>query len=395
MIPVATAVCLDQPEQMLLDHLTQSVFLKDREGRFVAVNQAFCEGLGRNREEILGRDDFAFYPRVLAEKYRADDARILEEGVPLETEEQNIRNGQWRTVRVVKSPVRGPDGSIQGILGIFWDITEQRQLEAQLRQAQKMTAIAQLAGAIAHDFNNLLTGIAGNLSLACIEIDHLALPVLAHVRRLLSNAEQTTQRAADLTRQLLLFARRLQPQPAPLAVNDLLCDILQEQPLPETIKLSLSLDPALGVVEADAGQLRQAIRHLLIRAREAMPQGGVLTIQTNNVTLVPEAAAHRAVPAERSTIILPPLHADARIGDFVRLRIADTGISIAPDVLDHLFEPFFATKGLSHGTGLGLAIAASIAKDHDGWLECHSGPAEGTRFDLYLPRRWNLATTLG
>jgi len=383
---VADSAVHAAPEQTLLDQLTQSVFLKDRQGCFVAVNQAFCAGLSRPRADILGQDDFAFYPRGLAEKYRADDQQILREGVALEVEEQNLQGGQLRTVRVVKSPVRSPGGEIQGILCIFWDISEQRCLEAQLRQAQKMSAIAQLAGGIAHDFNNLLTGVLGNLSLAQLELSRAAWPEASAVAELLRHAEAASQRAAELTRQLLIFSRRVQPRPEPASLNDGVRQVLAGFTTRSTICLDTHLDPNLGLVLMDAAQLQQVARHLLGNAQEAMPDGGTLTVQTQNVTLVPEAAAHRPLPPGDQALILPVMHPDSRTGEFVRLRVSDTGAGISAEVLEHLFEPFFSTKGLGRGTGLGLAMAASIAKDHDGWLECHSAAGEGTRFDLYVPR---------
>jgi PAS domain S-box-containing protein len=374
------------PEQTLLDHLTQSVFLKDRQGRFVAVNQAFCAGLSRPRSDILGQDDFAFYPRGLAEKYRADDQQVLRDGATREVEEQNLQNGQLRTVRVVKSPVRGADGQIQGILGIFWDITEQRRLEAQLRQAQKMAAVAQLAGGIAHDFNNLLTGILGNLSLAQMELGRASWAEASGIAELLQLAETASQRAAELTRQLLIFSRRVQPRPEPASLNDGIRQILAGYSLSSTIRLHTDFDPDLGLVMVDAIQVQQLLRHLLGNAQEAMPDGGTLVVQTNNAIVTDEDADDTPLPFGSPPLLLPGKHPDRRRGEFVRLRVSDTGVGISADVLEQLFEPFFSTKGLGRGTGLGLAMAASIAKDHGGWLECHSGAGAGTRCDLFLPR---------
>jgi PAS domain S-box-containing protein len=362
------------------------VFLKDCECRFIAVNQAFCTGLGHPRAAILGRDDFAFYPRGLAEKYRADDVRILRDGVTLEVEEQNLLGDQLRTVRVVKAPVRGSDGAIRGLLGIFWDVTETRNLETQLRHAQKLSDVAQLAGGIAHDFNNMLTVVLGNLALAQLELARLAIPEAPAVAELLRCAESAGQRAADLTRQLLLFARRAQPRPEPASLNDCVQQALAAFPLATAIQVALHLDPKLCRAQLDMGQIKQVVRQLLANAQDAMPQGGALLVQTQNATLVPESAAHRPQPPGLATLILPVMHPEARPGEFVRLRVSDAGPGISPEVLARLFDSFGFAKGVGRGAGLGLAMVASIAKDHDGWIECHSAPGQGTRFDLYLPR---------
>ena len=390
MVPVHPHSLQAAPEQTLLDHLTQSVFLKDRDGRFVAVNQAFCAGLGHVRADILGRDDFAFYPRGLAEKYRADDLHILREGKPREVEEQNLQAGELRTVRVVKAPVRGADGKVEGILGIFWDITEQRHLESQLRQAQKMSAVAQLAGGLAHDFNNLLTVVLGNLTLAQIEIARVAALGGSNIVELLHQAEVAGQRSAELTRQLLVFSRRVHPQPRPMAFDDCVRHVLNVVAAPAAIELSAELHAAAALVDIDPGQMQQLVRQLFINAHEEMTQGGSMTVRTDAVTLLPESAAARraaASPAaDGESLILLARHPESRPGEFVRLTISDTGPGVSAEVLEHMFEPFFSTKDAGCGAGLGLAIAASIAKDHDGWLECQSAPGQGTRFDLYIPR---------
>jgi PAS domain S-box-containing protein len=390
--PVVAPAAPAAPEQTLLDHLTQSVFLKDCECRFVAVNQAFCTGLGHPRSAILGRDDFAFYPRGMAEKFRADDLRILREGVTLEVEEQNLLGDQLRTVRVVKAPVRGSDGAIRGLIGIFWDVTETRHLETQLRQAQKLNAVAQLAGGIAHDFNNMLTVVLGNLALAQLELARLAHPETPAIAELLRCAESAGHRAADLTRQLLLFSRRAQPRLEPASLNDCVQQILAAFPLGQAIQVAQHLESKLNRCQLDVGQIKQAVRQLLANAHDAMPQGGALLVQTQNVTLIPESAAHRPQPPGLTTVIAPVMHPDARTGEFVRLRISDAGPGMSPDVLAKRFEQFESAKGLGRGPGLSLAMVASIAKDHEGWIEWHSAPGQGTRFDLYLPRMFAPAT---
>jgi PAS domain S-box-containing protein len=352
----------------LIENLEQNIFLKDEQYRFAAVNGVFCRQVGLSEAEIIGKTDFDFYPAHLAEKYRADDCQVLLEGRRLEKEEQNFSDGQLRTVRVIKTPVKDDRGRNVGVLGIFWDVTEQRVLEAQLRQAQKMEAVGQLAGGVAHDFNNLLTVILGNVSLvkASLSADDAN-------SQLLGLTEKAALRAAELTSKLLGFSRRttlrLESTDLTAALEETVA--LLRRTIDPRISLSISVPPEPWSVQADLGQINQVLMNLCLNARDAMSHGGRLALELINVTLTPEAAR---------------LHLDARAGDFVRLRVRDTGEGIAEDVLPRIFEPFFTTKGPGKGTGLGLAMVFGIIKQHQGWIECTSQLGQGTCFDIYLPR---------
>jgi PAS domain S-box-containing protein len=352
----------------LIENLAQCVFLKDQELRFTAVNQRFCQGLGRPAEEIVGKTDFDFFPPHLAEKYRGDDRVVLTEGRRLELEEEHVKDGKNITVHVVKTPVRDAEGRIVGVQGIFWDITEQRSLEAQLRQAQKMEAVGQLAGGVAHDFNNLLTAILGNVSLLLTNS-----PQSDPNRALLETAEKATLRAAELTRQLLGFSRQTILRPKPSALNSAVKEtvgIVQRTIDPRiAVVVKCALD--LWTVQTDPGQINQVLMNLCLNARDAMPNGGRLVLETENVVLGPEYAR---------------LHLEGRSGEFVRLRVSDTGHGIPAEVKAHIFEPFFTTKGPGKGTGLGLAMVFGIVKQHRGWIDCYSEVNHGARFDVYLPR---------
>lgn len=359
----------------LIENLEQGVFLKDPELRFVAANKHFCQGLGKVEADIIGKSDLDFFPPELAEKYHADDRRVLLDGQKLESEAEYQVDGKPRVARVIKTPVKDAQGLIVGVLGIHWDVTDHRILEAQLQQAQKMDAIGQLAGGVAHDFNNLLTAILGNLSLV---VD--ALGGDDPHREFLLAAEQAGTRAAQLTRQLLGFSRRTMLQTVPTSLNRCVEEALRllGRTFDPRIKMEFQPAPDLWVVQADASQLNQVLMNLCLNARDAMSNGGRICIQTENVVLDEDYAR---------------LHLDARPGEFVRLRVEDTGHGIAPQVLKRIFEPFFTTKGAGKGTGLGLAMVFGIIKQHHGWVECSSEPGEGARFDIYLPRERDVAAT--
>jgi PAS domain S-box-containing protein len=370
--PVATG-WPDTYPSILLDNLPQCVYLKDRRLRFVAANPAFCTSLGRNCTDLLRRDDFAWYARPLAELYRGQDRRVLELGESLEGSEERTFAGKPRTVQVTRTPVRGRDGAVWGVLGVFWDVTEQRRLEAQLRQGQKMEAVAQLAGGIAHDFNNLLTGILGNLALiraGLSVVDHAGLTSL-HDH--LGSAERVGRRAAELVAQLLAFARRLQARFEPLDLNRAVEEVARAlcPELGTLVTVEVRPQPDLWPVEADRAQVQRVLTNLCLNARDAMPHGGRLVLETGNVVLDREGA--RA-------------HLEGWPGEFVCVRVSDTGEGIPADVLPRIFDPFFTTKDLGKGSGLGLAMAFGIVKEHRGWITGRSQLGKGSRFEVYLPR---------
>jgi PAS domain S-box-containing protein len=352
----------------LIENLEQSIFLKDRDLRFVAANRVFCQEIGAAEADLVGKTDFDFFPRRVAEKHQADDRRVLAEGRRLELEEQCYRHGRPHTLRIVKNPVKDAQGRTVGVLGIFWDVTEQRTLEAQLRQAQKMEAVGQLAGGVAHDFNNLLTVILGNVALV-----RAGLPTGGTETELLAATEKAALRAAELTSKLLGFSRKTTLRLEPTTLDCCLDETLEllRHTIDPRITVQVRKAPQPWLVQADVAQLTQVLMNLCLNARDAMPNGGTLELETENVVLDREAVR---------------LQLDAHPGEHVCLRVRDTGVGIPPENLPRIFEPFFTTKAPDKGTGLGLAMVFGIIKQHHGWITCCSKVGEGSRFDLYLPR---------
>ncbi|HXE57775.1 MAG TPA: PAS domain S-box protein [Gemmatimonadales bacterium] len=259
-------------------------------------------------------------------------------------------------------------GVLRRVWGTQRDVTERRTLEEQLRQAQKMETIGQLAGGIAHDFNNLLTAILGNAALA--ETD---LPPDSPAREDLREIRHAAERAATLTRQLLAFARRQVFSPRLLDPNELVLGLerMLRRLIGEPIELRTVLDPGVGAVRADPDQLAQVLINLAVNARDAMPDGGCLTIATANVSL-PSAGL--------------PTHPAMQPGEYVLLAVSDTGIGLTDEVRRRLFEPFFTTKPPGKGTGLGLATCYGIVKQSGGWIWADGAPGQGACFAIYLPR---------
>jgi PAS domain S-box-containing protein len=258
--------------------------------------------------------------------------------------------------------------SVADFVALAMEAAERSRLEEQLAKAQKMDSIGRLAGGVAHDFNNMLTAILGN-----VEFAQLTVPTDAPIRGELEEIEKAARRAAELTRQLLTFARHQVVQPKVLDVNELTrgADKLLRRLLGEDVELVTLLASDLAAVRIDPGQLEQVIVNLAVNARDAMPNGGRLTIETRNIALDSEYAAS---------------HANAVPGEYVQLAVSDTGHGMTRETLSRLFEPFFTTKGPGQGTGLGLAICYGIVRQAGGNIWAYSEPGQGTTFKVHLPK---------
>src|SRR5262245_9567917 len=352
--------------RLLFEQNLAGVLLTGADGRILACNEALARILGCDScEEVCGRVMQDFY-------FRPDDRPGLLAGPQqhgaLRSREICFHRKDGRPIWVLAN-VSLLAGTESGpvLHGTLIDITEHKRLEGQYRQAQKMEAVGRLAGGIAHDFNNLLTVIAGygDVLLELLPKGHSARDLLAEVTR-------AGERAAALTRQLLAFSRQQILAPRVLDLNAVVLDMgrLLRRLIGEDVDLATVAAPWLWPVKADAGQLEQVLANLAVNARDAMPTGGKLTIETRNVEL--DDAYVR-------------LHTDARPGPHVLLSVSDTGVGMDEATRAHIFEPFFTTKG-EHGTGLGLAMVYGIVRQSGGHVEVYSEAGHGTTFKVYLPR---------
>jgi PAS domain S-box-containing protein len=357
--------------RQLIDANPSLIFVKDAEGRFILVNRAAAELHGTTPDALVGKTDADL--RHSAEeiaRFRAEDLEVVTSGRPKLIPEQAVMSpvtGRARWVQVMKVPLDLPANPAPRVLVVATDITERRQLEEQLRQAQKMEAVGQLAGGIAHDFNNLLTAIIGNAEL----VQH-DLPAGSTSFDDLTEIRQAADRAAALTRQLLAFSRKQVLQPRILDLNQLITGVerMLRRLLAENIETRLDLAANLGFVHADPGQIEQVLLNLVVNARDAMPDGGKLVIGTADVELDHAYAAD---------------HVGVTPGRHVMLAVTDNGAGMDEQTQAHLFEPFFTTKGPDKGTGLGLSTVHGIVQQSGGSVAVTSQVGRGTTFKVYLP----------
>ncbi|MCE9554429.1 MAG: response regulator [Planctomycetes bacterium] len=336
-------------------------------GKVTAWNAAAQRIFGWTEQEVLGHP-VPYVPADKQAEFQELFSQELAGGELVGFETQRLRkDGSRVETRFFTAPLYDPQHKVSGSLALVADITEQKRMEEQFRQSQKMEAIGRLAGGVAHDFNNMLTIILGYTD---VLLDNLSQHDSR--REAVLAIDQASQRAAKLTKQLLAFSRQQVLQLQVFDINAIvrgLIDMLKRL-LGEDVALAVALDPHLSSVRADSAQLEQVLLNLAVNARDAMPHGGHLTFETCNVVLDADYASR---------------FADVRAGQYVLLSVSDSGHGMEPATLARIFEPFFTTKAQGKGTGLGLAMAFGMVHQCGGHISASSEPGQGTTFKLYLP----------
>ncbi len=350
-----------------LRNVSESLSVFDLNGNIIFVNESFVKTYGYEKEELIGQSINKFHPSTNPRQiFKPIIEKTLKENWEGELTARR-KSGDLFSIYIRTSPVMDENGKPIVIIGVARDITEKKILEDQLRQSQKMEAIGQLAGGIAHDFNNLLTVIEGYTELLFSSILETE-PAYNFTKQI----KKASDRATALTRQLLAFSRRQILQPQNIDLNALVTEmgVLLKRLIGEDIELSTVLNPEIGAVKADRSQMEQVLMNLAVNARDAMPDGGQLIIETSKVSLDAQFEWH---------------HSGLLKGNYVVLSITDTGIGMDDDTKEHVFEPFFTTKEKAKGTGLGLATVYGIVKQSGGHIWVDSEKGKGTTFKIYLP----------
>ncbi len=353
--------------ERLFESAPQAIVIVDNAGAVVRANREFTELFGYSQQELIGQlVDEMIVPDDLKQEARSVTQAVAR-GKATELETRRLRkDGRLVDVSILGAPVQIDREQI-AVYGIYTDITDRRRLERQLQQSHRMEAVGQLAGGIAHDFNNLLTAILGNCEILLSDLDARD-PHYLDVEEI----KRAGDRAASLTRQLLAFSRKQYLRPKIIDLNEIVreTESLLSRLIDESIELVTHLDPQLGHVKADPGQLEQVIVNLVINARDAMPEGGRLTIVTSNAQVDAESAR---------------VHQPALNGRYVTLSVADTGTGMDPQTQTRIFEPFFTTKEKGKGTGLGLSTVYGIVKQSGGHIWVDSEVGRGTNFIIHFP----------
>ncbi len=351
-----------------MDHTSALAFIRDEAGALQYANQAYERFFGQSLTELKGAALTALLPAETADRIRLLYNQVLLDGQPMRVRE-TIPDPEGRPHLLEFSLFRiaGPTGE-WFVGGVALDVSEQSLLEEQLRQSQKMEALGLLAGGIAHDFNNVLAVINGYSDLLLLQQD-LGTTARSYVGEL----RKAGERAAGLTRQLLAMSRRQILNPRLLDLNGIIHEMsgMLRRLIGEDITIAITADPHPGMVRADPGQIEQVLLNLAVNARDAMPSGGRLTIETRTLQVDPGPVSQ---------------HPGLEPGSYVVLALSDTGHGMEPEVQQRIFEPFFTTKEAGRGTGLGLATVFGIVKQSGGHITVHSEPERGTSFSIYLPQ---------
>ena len=362
----ATVRTRDAWLRAILENAPLQIAIKDPQGHIMAISRNVAESEGLTADDFIGRTVADFLPEEFASIYMEADRRVIETGQPIQQETVEERNGVKQHFLNAKFPLTNDDGETIGIFSLTSDITQMKEMQEQLHQAQKMEAVGQLTGGIAHDFNNLLAIVLGNTELLRLDVDDRAYELLDPVIR-------AGKRGAELTQRLLAFSRRQPLQPKNIDIKATIRGLagLMERTLGESIRVSFEFSAQLWPAMADPGQVENAILNLAINARDALPLGGSVTIAGRNTTL------------DEAYAIQNP---EAKPGQYIAISVSDSGKGMSPEVLEHALEPFFTTKGVGQGSGLGLPMVYGFTKQSGGHLTITSEEGQGTTVTLYLPR---------
>ena len=355
----------EEKYRTLFEESKDAILIYKLTGEFLDINQAGVTLFGYDsKEEFLETDGMKLYiqPRDRFELI----ARLEKEGFVKDYELRLKRkDGKHVVIHQTATAVKNQDGKITAIRGILRDVTEKKRLEEQLLQSQKMETIGTLAGGVAHDFNNLLTAIIGNADMGLQDSGPAS-----HLHEAFTEIKKAATKASDLTDQLLSFSRKQVLRRLHLDPNKTIEDFLKmlRRIVGEDVEIVVNPAPGLHTVLADPGQLQQVLMNLVANARDAMPSGGKIFLETANVLVEPEKNFSQL---------------DSR--NYVKITIKDTGCGIDNEFLPHIFDPFFTTKPVGKGTGLGLAVVYGVVKQHDGWIQVKSEIGKGTEFEIFLP----------
>ena len=358
----------------IIANFLDTLIVTNPDGTIRTINQATLDLLEYKEEELIGKPVGMIFAE---EEEEEEEVKPFFTGTLEELAKRGVlrnyeltyktKSGRRIPMSFNASVMRDEKGEILGLVAGAKDIRKIKETEAQLRQAQKMEAVGQLAGGVAHDFNNLLTVIRGYAELALLSV-----PKDEGLYQNLNEIRKAGERAANLTRQLLLFSRRQLMEMTPLDLNRVIQGLSEMlgRLIGEDISLSTALGPEPCTVKGDPGSMEQVIMNLVVNARDAMPDGGKIFVRTENVAVDEEYCK---------------THRYARPGDFICLSVQDTGVGLDQSIIDRIFEPFFTTKGHGKGTGMGLSVVYGIVKHHQGWINVESSPGKGATFKVYLP----------
>lgn len=353
----------------LSDNSPDIIYQLDKNGVFTYANNAWQDILGQDIQTVLGKQIINFIPNDEWSRYSKNFTRIIEEKATIRDYNLIMLNqkGQPRHITFTGAPDLDSDGKVIGVVGTLRDITQLRDMEAQLLQASKMEAVGTLTGGIAHDFNNILQSIMGYNQLLQSEKKDSE-----HEKIYLNSIDELTQRSIRLVQQLLLFSKKVEPLSRVININDEIMSMrnLLIKSIPKMIDIRTNLDKNISLINADSAQIGQIIMNLIINARDAIGDIGQITINTGNYLLEEEQMiSNFSIPA----------------GNYVKLTVSDNGLGMDNEVMQHIFDPFFTTKEVGKGTGLGLAVVYGVVKSHKGFIYCESKLGTGTTFTILFP----------